>query len=95
MHFQNTCIITDPTTSDHINIKYIWGPHGKPYGDPTLITHRDLKRVYTLNKFNIIFRYLLLRNHDIIGTHINLTLHEYYFILTIYSNMVTIKHQKM
>ena len=23
-----------------------------PYGDPTLITHRDLKKVNTLNKYN-------------------------------------------
>ena len=32
-------------------MKYIWGPHGKPYGDPTLITHRDLQKVYTLDKY--------------------------------------------
>ena len=24
----------------------------KPYGDPTLITHRDLQKVYTLNKYH-------------------------------------------
>ena len=40
---------SQPTTSDHINMKYIRGPHGKPYGDPTLVTHRDLQKVYTLN----------------------------------------------
>ena len=25
---------TQPTKFDHINLKYIWGPHGKPYRDP-------------------------------------------------------------
>ena len=25
---------TQPTTSDHINIKYIWGPHGNHMGTP-------------------------------------------------------------
>ena len=34
-------------------MKYVWGPHGKPYGDPTLITYRDLQKVYTLNKYNL------------------------------------------
>ena len=24
----------------------------KPYGDPTLITHRDLQKVYILNKYH-------------------------------------------
>ena len=24
----------------------------KQYGDPTLITHRDLQKVYTLNKYH-------------------------------------------
>ena len=43
---------TQPTTFDHINIKYIWGPDGEPYGHPTLITYRDLPKVYTLNKYN-------------------------------------------
>ena len=28
-----------------------WGPHGKPYGDPTFIKYRDLNKVYTLNKY--------------------------------------------
>ena len=45
-------ITTQPTTSDHINIKYILGPNAKPYGDPTLITYRDLQKVYTVNKYN-------------------------------------------
>ena len=50
---------TQPTRFVHINIKYIWGPHGKPYGDPTLITYRDLQKVNTLNKyhFSIFFYY--------------------------------------
>ena len=41
-----------PTIFDHIYIKYIWGPHGKQYGDPTLITYRELQKVNTLNKYN-------------------------------------------
>ena len=43
---------TKPTTFDHINIKCIWGPHGKPFKDPTLMTYRDLQKVYILNKYN-------------------------------------------
>ena len=31
----------------------MWGPHGEPYGDPTLITHIDLQKVNTLNKYYI------------------------------------------
>ena len=27
-------LITQPTTSDHINIKYIWGPHVNHMGTP-------------------------------------------------------------
>ena len=58
-------ITSQPTTCDHINIKYIWGPHVnhmgspcKPYGDPSLITHRDLQKVYTLNRYHFpIFNY--------------------------------------
>ena len=45
-------IRTQPTTSDNINIKYIWDPHGKPYGDPTLITYGNLQTVCTLNEYN-------------------------------------------
>ena len=51
-------VVAQPTTSDHMNIKYIWGPHvnhmgtGKPYEDPTLIIHRDLQKVNTLNKYH-------------------------------------------
>ena len=41
---KNIAEASQPTTSDHINMKYIWGPHGKPYWDPTLITHRDLQK---------------------------------------------------
>ena len=26
-------MVPQPTTCDHINIKYVWGPHCKPYGD--------------------------------------------------------------
>ena len=41
-----------PTTFHHTNIKHIWGPHGKPYMDPTLITYWDLQKLNTLNKYN-------------------------------------------
>ena len=40
-----------PPTFDQINIKYIFGHHGKPFGDPTLTAYRDLPKVYTLNKY--------------------------------------------
>ena len=43
---------SESTTFDHINIKYIWGPHAKPYGDPTLITCRDLQKMFSLNKYH-------------------------------------------
>ena len=36
---------SQPTTCDHINKKYIWGPHVTPYEDPTLITNRFAKSV--------------------------------------------------
>ena len=37
MSKQRTCkLLFKPTTSVHINMKYMWGPHGKPYVDPTL-----------------------------------------------------------
>ena len=49
---------TQPTTSDHINMKYIWSHHGKPYGGDTLITYGDMQKVYTLNKYN--FQYLFI-----------------------------------
>ena len=41
-----TYLSAQPTTCDHI--KYILGPDGKPHGDPTLITYRDLQKVYIL-----------------------------------------------
>ena len=60
-----------PTTFDHINTKYIWGPHSKPYGDPTLITYRDLQKLYTLNKYNFpIFIYYTETMKKLV-THIN------------------------
>ena len=45
---------SQPTTFDHINIKYIWGPHVHCtlYGEPTLMTYRDLQKVYTSNKYH-------------------------------------------
>ena len=51
--YSSLFITSQPTIySDHIKMKYIWGPHGKPCGDPTLKTHRDLQKVYILNKYN-------------------------------------------
>ena len=57
-NYRSNPLTTQPSTFDHINIKYIWGPHlnhmGTPcksYGDHTLITHTDLQKVYTLNKY--------------------------------------------
>ena len=76
--FHLTC--TQPTTSDHINMKYIWGPRGKPYGDHTLITHRDLQKVYTLNKYNFFIFIYYKKTTKILNTHINLTLCEYLFL---------------
>ena len=32
--------------------KIYMGTPWKPYGEPTLITHRDLQKVYTLNKYH-------------------------------------------
>ena len=49
----------------------------KPYGDPTLITHRDLQKVYTPNKYNFpVFIYYEETIQKLV-THINLTLWEY------------------
>ena len=64
-------ITAKPTTCDHINIKYICCPHGKPYGDPALITYRDLQKVNTLNKYNFhIFIYYKETTKNF-KTHIN------------------------
>ena len=56
---------SQPTTFDHINVKYIWGPHVnhmgtpcKPYGDPTLITHIEWQKC--THYINIIFPYLFI-----------------------------------
>ena len=62
---------TQPTTFDHINIKYIWGPHGKPFGDPTLIIYRDLQKVYTLNKYNFPILIYFKETMKKLVTHIN------------------------
>ena len=62
-----------PTTSDHINMKYMWGPHGKQYWDPTLITYRDLQKVYTLNKYNFSIFICYKETMKILVTHINYT----------------------
>ena len=48
----NTTQISQPITFDNINIKYTWGPQGKPSGDPTLITYKVFQKVYILNKYN-------------------------------------------
>ena len=43
----------------------------KPYGDSTLIAHRDLQKVYTLNKYNFpIFIYYKGTIRKVV-THIN------------------------
>ena len=31
----------------YINMKYIWGPHGKQYGHPTLVTQKFAKKKCT------------------------------------------------
>ena len=52
-------------------MKYIWGPECKPYGEPTLITHRELQNVYKLNKYNFpIFIYYIETIKKLV-THIN------------------------
>ena len=89
--YRSVYVYTQPTTSDHINMKHIWGPHGKPYGDPTLITHRELKKVYTLNKYN--FRIFFLFSHIyLLSVGI---VNKYSHRVNIYSyNMIKIKYQK-
>ena len=47
-----TWVKAQPTTCDHMNIKYRCRSPCKPYGDPSLITHRDLQKVYTLNRYD-------------------------------------------
>ena len=47
-YYQNKAmkyINAQPTIFDHININYIWDPHGKPYIDSMLITYRDSQNV--------------------------------------------------
>ena len=68
------------------NTKYIWGPHGKPYGDRTLITYIELQKVYTLNKYNFpIFIYYKETIKKIVK-YINWTFNT--FNLTMYSYMI-------
>ena len=43
----------------------------KPYGDPTLITHRDLEKVYTLNKYYFSLCIYYKETMKILVTHIN------------------------
>ena len=52
-------------------MKYIWGPHGKPDGDHTLITHRDLQKVYSLNKYNFSLFIYYKETMKILVTHDN------------------------
>ena len=64
-------ITSQPTTFEHINLKYIWSPHGKPYGNPALITYTDLQKVNTLNKYHFpIFIYYKETMKNFV-THIN------------------------
>ena len=62
---------TQPTTYNHINIEYINDPHGKPYGDPTLITYGDLQKVDTLNKYNFLIFIYYKETMKKLVTHIN------------------------
>ena len=52
-------------------MKYLGGPHGTPYGDPTLITHRDLQKVYTLNKYNFFIFFCYKESMKILVTRSN------------------------
>ena len=52
----------------------------KPYGDPTLITHRDLQKLYTLNKYHFSIFIYYKETMKILVTHINYTLWEYLFV---------------
>ena len=52
-------------------MKYIRGPHGEPYGDSTLITHRDLQNVNTLNKYNFSIFIYYKETMKILVTHFN------------------------
>ena len=52
-------------------MKYKWGPYDKPYGDPTLKTHRDLKKVYTLNENNFSIFIYYNETMKMLVTHIN------------------------
>ena len=47
------------------------GSPGKPYGDPMLITYRDLKKVYTLNKYNFSIFIYYEETNKILETNIN------------------------
>ena len=69
MHF--TAITSQPTTFDHINIKYIWGPHGTRYGDPTSIMYNDLQEVYSLNIYNFSILIYYKETIKILVTHAN------------------------
>ena len=39
--------------------KIYMGTPCKPYGDPTLKTHKDLQKVYTLNKYNFPYLFII------------------------------------
>ena len=49
----------------------------KPYGDTTLKTHRDLQKVYTLNKYNFPIFFYYKETIQKLEAHINLILWEY------------------
>ena len=69
--FVSLLMCPQPATLDHKNIKHIWGPHGKPYGDPMLITYRDLLKVYTLNKYYFLIFIYYRQTMKKLVTHIN------------------------
>ena len=60
-----------PTTFDHIDMKHTCGPHGKPCGDPMLITFRDLQKAYTLNKYHFSIFIHYNETMKVLVTHIN------------------------
>ena len=62
-------------------MKYnIMGTSCKPYGDPTLIAHIDLQKVYTLNKYHFFIFIYHKETIKILVTHINWTLCEYLYL---------------
>ena len=76
---RNNIVFSNINTMDYIPTNHIWsykyqiymGSPCKPYGDPTLITHRDLQNVYTLNKYHFSLCIYYKETIKILVTHIN------------------------